>query len=131
MGVIYNFLNKLECLLLAGLSSLVQCLWVRAGAYPIITQVCSGLSCKHWSSLEKADRAKNSSFFQILVNYDTKKFSNIGPRCQHYKTFNGRYLQIFLMSWVFATGRPFQLSPMFVGKGGAFPIVTHKCSDLT
>jgi hypothetical protein len=26
--------NKLECLSLAGLTSLVKCLWVRPGAYP-------------------------------------------------------------------------------------------------
>ncbi len=28
------FLNKLECLSVASLSSLVWCLWVRSGAYP-------------------------------------------------------------------------------------------------
>ena len=29
-----NFYNKLECLSLVGLSSLVYCLWVRPGPYP-------------------------------------------------------------------------------------------------
>jgi hypothetical protein len=34
MVVVMNFHNKLEGLLLAGLSNLVYCLWTRPGAYP-------------------------------------------------------------------------------------------------
>ncbi len=34
MGVIYGFLNKLECLSLVSHSTLVKCLQVRPGAYP-------------------------------------------------------------------------------------------------
>jgi hypothetical protein len=34
MAVITDFRNKLECLSLASLSSLVKSLWVRLGAYP-------------------------------------------------------------------------------------------------
>jgi hypothetical protein len=32
-AVYYTFLKKLTCLSVAGLSSLVKCLWVRPGAY--------------------------------------------------------------------------------------------------
>jgi hypothetical protein len=33
IAIVRNFRNKLECLLLASLSSLVNCLWARPGAY--------------------------------------------------------------------------------------------------
>ncbi len=33
-AVFMDFHNKLECLSLAGLASLVQCLWLRPRAYP-------------------------------------------------------------------------------------------------
>ncbi len=56
-----NFCNKLECLRLANLSSLVCCLWGRPGAYPWVEYL------KHSSSLQK------------FVTYGRKKFYNIGP----------------------------------------------------
>ncbi len=67
MAVIYKFLNELECLLLAGLSCLVQCLWVRAGAFPIVTRECSGLNLNEYTSLEKFARSNYSRLSQTLV----------------------------------------------------------------
>jgi hypothetical protein len=44
-AVSYEFMNKIELLFLAGLSSLALCLHVRSGAYPRV--ICSGLTHKH------------------------------------------------------------------------------------
>ncbi len=41
-----NFRNKLEGLSLAGLSSLVQCLWVRSGAFPRVELSELAANCK-------------------------------------------------------------------------------------
>jgi hypothetical protein len=69
--VICGFRNKRECLSLASLSSLVQCLWVTPGAY-----TRGGKS----GATERLSRDKHSSLLRISVNYDRKKFYRIGPR---------------------------------------------------
>jgi hypothetical protein len=38
---------RLECVSLEARSTLVQCLWVRPGAYPFLNQVGSGLTRKN------------------------------------------------------------------------------------
>ncbi len=65
------FCNKLECLSLANLSSLVYCSRVRPGAYPRVEQlkgasrVGCGLTCKHYTMLERLSRYKRSSLWLI------------------------------------------------------------------
>jgi hypothetical protein len=44
------------------------------------THVGSGLTHKHLTRLEKLSRGEHSSLLQKFVNYDSKKFHNIGPR---------------------------------------------------
>jgi hypothetical protein len=44
------------------------------------TQVCSSLTCKYYTRLEKLARDKRSTLLQKFVTYDSKKFYNIGPR---------------------------------------------------
>jgi hypothetical protein len=60
--------NKLECLLLAGLSSLVLCLWVRPGAFPKGEHL-KGHTHKHWKRLDRPARGRNSSLFCPFVRY--------------------------------------------------------------
>ncbi len=48
-------------------------------------------------------------------------FHKIGPRGLSYKTFYGRNLRIFVISRVFAPGKPFQPSLIFVGKARGLP----------
>ncbi len=45
-----------------------------------ITWVGSGLTCKHYTRLERLARHKHSSLLRKLVNYARKKFYSIGPR---------------------------------------------------
>ncbi len=42
---------------------------------------------------------KHSSLLRKLLNYVHKKFYNIGPWIQFYKTFYRRNLQMFVISW--------------------------------
>ncbi len=72
---------------LASFSSLVQCLWVRLGAYPrgqhlkrCSTWVGSNLTHKHWTRLEKLVRTKHSSLLRKFINYRWKRLYNSGPR---------------------------------------------------
>ncbi len=51
------------------------------------TQVVSILTHKHQTKLERSARDKHSSLLRTFVKYNHKKFYNIGPRCQCYKTF--------------------------------------------
>jgi hypothetical protein len=83
------FNNKLECLLLASLSSLVYCFRVRPGAYPerCFTWVGSCLTCKHYTILERLARDKHSSLFRKFATYGCKKFCNIGPCSWTYLVF--------------------------------------------
>ncbi len=82
-----NFLNKLECLSLASLSSLTQCLLVRQGTYlskapskcSIIGQALS-INLKQKTKLERPVRNKHSSLLRKFRNHGQKKFYNIGPR---------------------------------------------------
>ncbi len=56
--------------------------------------------------------------------------SSLGP-C--YKTFYTRNLQIFIkkQECLFVSGKPFQLSLMFAGKAGAYPIeAPFRCSTI-
>jgi hypothetical protein len=57
-----DFRNKIECISLASISSLVKCLRVRPE--PTL----------EWSTWDK-----HSSLLRKFVNYDRKKFYNIGP----------------------------------------------------
>jgi hypothetical protein len=51
------------------------------------TLVGSGLTHKHWTRLEKLARDKHSIILRKSINYGQKKFYNIGPRSQFFKTF--------------------------------------------
>ena len=88
-----NFHNKLECLSLASLSSLVYCLWARSGAYPRVEHLKNssiGLAqalptnirlC--WKSLLDTNTL---AFNMKIRNLWTKMFYNIDNRGQCYKT---------------------------------------------
>jgi hypothetical protein len=71
-----NVCNNLECLSVAGLSSLVQCLWARPEAY-------SGATLR----LERLAGDKRFSLLQAFINQASKKFYNIGTWRQCYKLF--------------------------------------------
>ncbi len=63
--------NKLDCLSLASLSSLVECLWVRPGAsYPRVEH----LTRKHCTRLERLARDKHSSLLQKPLITAVKSF---------------------------------------------------------
>jgi hypothetical protein len=49
------------------------------------TRVGSGLTCKHYTRLERLARDKHSSLLQKFVTYGRKKFYNIVPRCRCHK----------------------------------------------
>jgi hypothetical protein len=102
--------TKLECLSIASLSSLAQCLQVRLEP----TQVpISGDSLHSWypQTLGKCQRQT----FQLATNISKlRSFYSIGPRGQFYKTFYGRKLRILV-------GKPFQPSSLFVGKARSLP----------
>jgi hypothetical protein len=51
-------------------------LWVKPGTYP---ERCSGLTCKHYTRLERLARDKHSSLLRKSVNYGRKKFYSTGP----------------------------------------------------
>ncbi len=77
--VIYRFRNKLECLSLASLSSLVfvgeaRSLPQSGAPERSITRVGSSLTHKHQTRLERLDRDKPFSTFRKSVNYSSKKF---------------------------------------------------------
>jgi hypothetical protein len=59
--------NKLVCLFLAGLSSLVQSVWIRPGPYPIE---------EHLIGLPGSNTL---AYYRHFVNYECKIFHNIGP----------------------------------------------------
>ncbi len=62
-----DFRNKLECLSLASLSNLVQCLQP---------------THKHYTKFERLARDKHFSLLQKSVNYGSKKFYSTCPRIQ-------------------------------------------------
>ncbi len=71
-----NFCSKLECISPVCLSSLVICLWAKAGAYPRVVylkgaslRVGSRLTLKHHTILERLARDEHSSLLQTIVNY--------------------------------------------------------------
>ncbi len=87
------------------------CLWqafpvcCNAGAYPIEEHFrCStlgqalGLAHKQQTRLEKFARDKHSSLLQKFVNYEQKKFYNIGPRSHLSSYF---YYLIYRQKFVF------------------------------
>jgi len=78
-SVSYNFLNKLECLSMASLSSLVYCLWVRSGAYLIQAagRLRPYLLRLGWKGLSGTNTL---AYLEKFVNYGRKKYYNIGPR---------------------------------------------------
>ena len=55
--------------------------------------VASCLANIHYTSLERVAMGKRTSLLQKLVNYDRKKFYNIGPRGLYHKTYYGRNLR--------------------------------------
>ncbi len=62
------------------------------------TWVGSWLICKHYTILERLSRDEHSILLQKFVTYGYKKFYNIGPWAQCYKTFYGLNLQM-MMHW--------------------------------
>jgi hypothetical protein len=74
--------NKVGCLSQASLFSLVFCLWVRPGAYPIV-QHPKGL---HSGSPKRCSTDKQSSLLQTFLNYVCRKFYNNRSRCQCYNS---------------------------------------------
>ncbi len=86
-------------------SSLVLCFWVRPEAYHrmehlkrCFTWLGLGLAYKQQTRLERFARNKHSSLLRKSVNYGQKKFYNIGPWAQCYKTFYVLNLRMFLVS---------------------------------
>ncbi len=79
---------------MASLSSLVYCLWVRQGAYPIVEHL-KGSSIGYvpalqtdiglgWKSLQWTNTL---AYYKHLYITAVKSFFNIGPWLQCYKTF--------------------------------------------
>jgi hypothetical protein len=68
--VSYKCCNKLECLFLESLSSLVYCLWTRLGVYHrrYFTWVGSCLTHKDYTFLERLARDKRSSLLENICN---------------------------------------------------------------
>jgi hypothetical protein len=54
-----------------------------------------------------------STLAQKLVNYGLKSFYKIETRGLHYKTFDGRNLNIFILSYSVCLWQAFQSSLMF------------------
>jgi len=70
----------------------------------------------------------NTSLLRIFVKYGRKKFYNIGPREQCYKTLFVRNLGNFVIS---TSVCPFQPSLMFASKPGAYlSEASFRCSTL-
>ncbi len=74
-----------QCLTLASLSSLVQCLWVRPGTYPKVEHL-KGASLGQAPALPTNTRlgwkglpGTNTSLLQKSINYDHNKFYDTGP----------------------------------------------------
>jgi hypothetical protein len=44
------------------------------------TQICSGLTYKHYTRLEEFARDKHSSLLEKFVNYSCKTLGPVGPR---------------------------------------------------
>jgi hypothetical protein len=65
----------------------------------IVSRVCSSLTCKHSARLERLARDKHFGLLRKYVNYGSKRFHSTGPRAQCYKTFYGRNLRIFVISY--------------------------------
>jgi len=66
-----------ECLSLAGLSSLVWCSWVSQGAYPKVEHqvlYMARLLPYFPTKLERFARYKHSSLLQKFINYGLKMF---------------------------------------------------------
>jgi hypothetical protein len=61
----------------------------------------------------------HSSYLQQGINYGLESFYSKGPRGLDYKTFYGCNVQIFVISYSFALGKPFLPSLMFSGEAGA------------
>ncbi len=59
-----------------------SCLPLSGGHEGYFTQVGSGLTCKHYTRLEKFASDKHSSLLRKFVNYGRKKFYNIDPWSQ-------------------------------------------------
>jgi len=75
----------------------------KAGTYPRLDQLkrTSLGSLPFLQTLDQAGKAcqgQHSSLLQKLAIYDRKKFYNIGPSAQCYKTFYIRNLQMFVIS---------------------------------
>jgi hypothetical protein len=66
-----NVCNKLECLSLAGLCSLVKCLWESLGAYLRVD------THEHYTYLERLVSDKLSSLLQTFVNNGRKNFTTL------------------------------------------------------
>jgi hypothetical protein len=73
-----NICNKLECLSIAGLSTILLCLWVRSGANHsgaherCFPQVGSYLTRNLLTRLERLARDNYSILLQTLINYSRK-----------------------------------------------------------
>jgi hypothetical protein len=48
-----------------------------------------GITLKHYTILERVARDKHSNLLRKLVTYSRKRYYNIGPCSQYYKTFLG------------------------------------------
>jgi hypothetical protein len=86
-----NFKDKLECFapFQSSLTFMGKGRSLPYGRAPewCFSQVGSGCTLKHKIRLERFARVKLSNLVQNFVNYGSKKFYNIGSRCQLYKTF--------------------------------------------
>jgi len=69
-----------ERLSLAGLYSLVECLWVKPGglSWSLASDRCFTRESFDLTRLEKPAKCKHSSLLQTLVNYGWKKFYDFG-----------------------------------------------------
>jgi hypothetical protein len=99
-----NARNRLECLSLASLFRIVLCLQLRQE--PTQVNPLSGASLKGtlralstnniqgWKGLPGANTL---AYLGTFVNYDRKKFCNIGPWSKCYETFYGCNLCLFVI----------------------------------
>ncbi len=100
-----NVRNKLECLFLTSLSSLVYCLRVWPGGYPRVEHVRGTLLKGRLLTLTTNTRLgwKGMPGINTLAYYEhsyitDEKIFNIGPWDQHYETFYVRNSQMFVIS---------------------------------
>ncbi len=122
-AVIYDFRNKLMCFVPGKpfQPSLMFVDMARSLHQSGFTQVGSDLARKHQTKLEKLVRDQHNSLLRKFGKYSSRKFYNIGPLGQCYKSFYGRKLRLFVISQNVCPWQVFMYSTL-----GQTPDHTHK-----